>query len=107
MSDNYAVIATGGKQEKVQVGQRLKVALLKGNEGDAIDFDKILMLKVGDNVTLDAASLKKAKVSAEILQHGKHDKIEVIKFKRRKKYRRTYGHRQGYTEIKITAVSAG
>jgi large subunit ribosomal protein L21 len=106
VSDNYAVIATGGKQERVHVGLRLKVELLSGNADDAIKFDKVLMLKNGETIKIGSPFLDKAAVEAKIIDHGRHDKICVIKFKRRKKYRRTQGHRQHFTEVEITAIPA-
>lgn len=104
MSENYAVIATGGKQERVHTGLRLKVELLEGEVGDTIKFDNVLMVKNGDKTEIGAPYIAKAAVSAKILAHGRHDKIEVIKFKRRKDYQRKYGHRQHYTEVEITAI---
>lgn len=104
MSENYAIIATGGKQERVKVGQRLKVELLGANEGETVKLDKVLLIKDGEAITLGAPYIEKAEVTAKVLRNGRHDKIDVIKFKRRKKYRRKQGHRQHFSEIEITAI---
>lgn len=104
MSENYAIIATGGKQERVKVGQRIKVELLGVNEGDTVTFDKVLFKKDGTASLVGAPYIENAQVQGKVLGNGRHPKIEVIKFKRRKKYRRKQGHRQGFTELEITAI---
>ncbi len=102
----YAVIATGGKQYRVSQGDTIKVEKLDVSEGDTVDFDKVLMVADGENVTVGAPYIEGGKVSARIKTHGRGKKIEIIKFKRRKHYRRQMGHRQSYTEIEITAIGA-
>ena len=94
----YAVIATGGKQYRVEQGDVLRVEKLDAQAVDTIDFDRILMLANGDDVSI-------GEVSAEVRSHGRADKIEIVKFRRRKHYRRQMGHRQSYTELVIKEIS--
>ena len=101
----YAVIATGGKQYRVEQGDILRVEKLDAQAGDTIDFDRILMLANGDDVSIGAPYVAGGKVSAEVRSHGRADKIEIVKFRRRKHYRRQMGHRQSYTELVIKEIS--
>jgi large subunit ribosomal protein L21 len=101
----YAVIATGGKQYRVAEGDRVRVEKLAGAAGDKIVFDRVLMVGGGDAAKLGAPRLDKASVEAEITDQGRARKIVVFKFKRRKKYRRKQGHRQPYTELRITKIN--
>ena len=101
----YAVIATGGKQYRVEQGDVLRVEKLDAQAGDTIDFDRILMLANGDDVSIGAPYVAGGKVSAEVRSHGRADKIEIVKFRRRKHYRRQMGHRQSYTELLIKEIS--
>jgi large subunit ribosomal protein L21 len=101
----YAVIRTGGKQYRVSEGQRLRVEKLPGEVGDKLELDEVLMLG-GEKVAVGAPLVTGAKVSAEIVAQGKHKKVIVFKIKRRKNYRRRAGHRQPYTELKVTGISA-
>jgi len=101
----YAVIATGGKQYRVEQGDILRVEKLDAQEGDTVDFDKVLMLGAGEDVNIGAPYLEGSKVSAEVLGQGRAKKIEIIKFKRRKHHRKQMGHRQWFTEIKITSIA--
>ena len=101
----YAVIETGGKQHRVIEGEQLKVEKLEAETGSTISFDRILMVGEGDTVKLGSPIVKGASVSAEIIQHGRGDKIRIVKFKRRKHHIKRQGHRQWFTEIKITAIS--
>lgn len=102
----YAVIKTGGKQYRVQVGNKLKVETLPAEVGSDIQLDQILMVADGDMVSTGAPLLDQAKVSATVISHGRHDKIRIFKMRRRKHYRKQQGHRQNYTEIQITGISA-
>lgn len=102
----YAVIKSGGKQYRVSEGDVLRVEKLDAAEGAAYDFDQVLFVADGDNVKVGAPLLDGGKVSAEVVRHGRARKIEVIKFKRRKDYQRKHGHRQHFTEVKITGISA-
>ena len=103
----YAVIASGGKQHRVQEGETLRLEKLQVATGESIDFDQVLMVADGDAINIGAPVVEGAKVSAEIISHGRGDKVQIIKFKRRKHYRRQMGHRQWFTEVKITGISAG
>ena len=101
----YAVIKTGGKQYKVQEGDTIRVEKLEGSEGDNIKLDTVLMLTDGDKVTVGTPLVDGASVSATVKAQGRGKKIRIIKFKRRKNYRKQAGHRQAYTELSITGIS--
>ncbi len=100
----YAVITSGGKQFRVVEGQTLKVAKMAAEVGSNVDLDKVLMLVNGDDIKVGAPYLEGSKVAASIVSHGRHKKILVVKFRRRKHHRKQMGHRQDYTEIKITQI---
>ena len=102
----YAVIKTGGKQYRVSVGETLKVESLEAEAGNSVDFAEVLMVANGDSVTVGEPTVKGAKVSAEVIENGRGKKIEIIKFRRRKHHMKRQGHRQWYTEIKITGIQA-
>jgi len=99
----YAVIRTGGKQYRVTEGQTLRVEKLPGAKGDKITFSEVLLLG-GESPKIGIPLVKGASVAAEILAEGRGKKIVVFKFRRRKNYRRKNGHRQPYTELKITGI---
>jgi large subunit ribosomal protein L21 len=101
----YAVIKTGGKQYKVSAGDLLKVEKLEGAVGDTIELDEVLMVG-GEEVKIGTPLLPNAKVTAQIVEQGKDKKILVFKSKRRKNYRKKYGHRQPLTRLKITNIVA-
>lgn len=100
----FAVIQTGGKQYRVAQGDRLRVEKLPGDVGAAVTFDKVLLVG-GESVKVGTPLVTGAKVSAEIVAQGRDKKVIVFKFRRRKNYRRKQGHRQPFTELKITGVS--
>ena len=102
----YAVIKTGGKQYRVEEGQTIRVEKLNADEGSTVELDEVLMVANGDDVRIGAPYVENGKVSANIVEHGRGDKIRVIKFNRRKHFRKQMGHRQAYTAIKITGISA-
>ncbi|MFT0212588.1 50S ribosomal protein L21 [Pseudomonas sp. F1_0610] len=102
----YAVIVTGGKQYKVAEGEYLKVEKLDVATGDAITFDRVLLVGNGEDVKIGAPVVDGAKVTAEVTDHGRHDKVRIIKFRRRKHSMKRQGHRQWFTEIKITGIQA-
>lgn len=102
----YAVIATGGKQYKVTKGETLRVEKLDGDEGSTVKLDNVLMVADGDKVSVGTPTLDKASVTAKITAHGRGDKVEIIKFRRRKHSRTQAGHRQSYTEIEVTDIKA-
>ncbi len=100
----YAVVKTGGKQYRVAKGDKLRVESLQAAEGESIDLAEVLMISEGDNITVGTPLVEGAKVSATITAHGRGKKVEIIKFRRRKHYRRQAGHRQNYTELEITGI---
>lgn len=102
----YAVIKTGGKQYRVQVGNKLKVETLPAEVGGDILLDQVLMVTDGDTVSAGVPLLDQARVNAVVVGHGRHDKIRIFKMRRRKHSRKQQGHRQNYTEIQITSISA-
>ncbi|MGE0484808.1 MAG: 50S ribosomal protein L21 [Gammaproteobacteria bacterium] len=101
----YAVIKTGGKQYRVAAGDKLNVETLRADAGSEIEFDQVLMVGEGDQVDVGSPFLNGARVKARVLEHGRGDKVRIVKFKRRKHYRRQAGHRQNYTRIEITDVA--
>ena len=103
---SYAVIKTGGKQYRVQQGDVLRVELLAAEEGATVNFDQVLLLGTGESVNVGAPLVEGATVSATVRKHGRADKIRIIKFRRRKHYKRQQGHRQHFTEIEITGINA-
>jgi large subunit ribosomal protein L21 len=100
----YAVVETGGKQYRVAVGDVLRVEKLDVAEGGAVNLDKVLMVADGDSVRVGTPNLAGSAVTATVKAHGRGDKIRIFKFRRRKHYRKSQGHRQHYTEIEITAI---
>jgi large subunit ribosomal protein L21 len=100
-----AIIRTGGQQYRVSEGDTLRLATLAGDAGQSIVFDEVLALG-GDTITIGQPLVKGAKVTAEIVSHGRGEKIVVFKFRRRKRYKRKMGHRQNFTAVKITSISA-
>ncbi len=101
----YAVIKTGGKQYKVAEGDLVKIEKIEGAVGDSVEFDQILMIG-GDDVKVGTPLVDAAKVKARIVEQGKSKKIRVFHMKRRKTYRKVYGHRQPLTRLKITGIEA-
>lgn len=100
----YAVIRSGGKQYRVKKGDTLKLETLPAEVGAEVNFDQILLVGEGESVKIGRPALNGAKVSAKVLSHGRHDKIQVIKFRRRKHHEKWQGHRQNYTEVQITDI---
>ena len=100
----YAVFKTGGKQYRATQGQKIKLEKLNANSGDKVLFTEVLMVGEGSDVDIGTPYLNNASVEATVLEEGKDKKIEVIKFKRRKNYKRTFGHRQCYTLVEITGI---
>jgi large subunit ribosomal protein L21 len=101
----YAVIKTGGKQYRVSEGDRVRVERLAGDVGSSIEFGEVLMLG-GDRVAVGSPLVSGAKVVGEIVAQDRSKRIIVFKMKRRKNYRRKRGHRQEYTEIRITGIES-
>ena len=102
----YAVIETGGKQHRVTEGELIRVEKIEADTGSTIDFDRVLMVGEGETVKVGTPVVDGAKVSAEVVQHGRGDKVTILKFKRRKHHMKRQGHRQWFTEIKITAINS-
>lgn len=103
----FAIVDILGFQERVKVGDILKVPTLPVEKGKKVTFDRVLLLgKDSDAVTVGAPYVAGAAVEAEVVGHGRHDKIRVYKMRRRKRYRRTHGHRQAYTEIAVREIRA-
>lgn len=103
----YAVIKSGGKQHRVVEGETLKLEKLDAATGETIDFDQVLMVGEGADVKIGAPIVAGGKVTAEVISHGRADKVTIIKFRRRKHSRKQQGHRQWFTEVKITGINAG
>jgi len=103
---SYAVIVTGGKQYKVAEGEFLKVEKLEVATGESVTFDRVLLVANGEEVTIGAPVVAGAKEVAEVVSQGRHNKVRIIKFRRRKHHMKRMGHRQWFTEIKITGIQA-
>ena len=101
----YAIIRTGGKQFRVEPGMTLRVPSLLGDAGASIEFNDVLLGSDGSSVHAGVPMLSGAKVTGEIVKHGRGEKIVVFKFKRRKNYARKQGHRQGFTEVRIKDIT--
>ncbi|MBT3409197.1 MAG: 50S ribosomal protein L21 [Halioglobus sp.] len=102
----YAVIEAGGKQHRVIEGETLKLEKIEAATGETIEFDKVLLVGTGEDVKIGKPVVDGSKVTAEVVAHGRHKKIKIVKFNRRKHYRKETGHRQWFTEVKITGISA-
>ncbi|GAA6144353.1 MULTISPECIES: 50S ribosomal protein L21 [Thalassolituus] len=101
----YAVVVTGGKQYRVEEGQTLKVEKLEVATGENVELEKVLLIGNGDDVKIGAPVVEGAKVTAEVVNHGRHKKVKIMKFKRRKHHMKQMGHRQWFTELKITSIA--
>jgi len=101
----YAVIKTGGKQYKVSTGGKLKVETLPVEVGGEVEITDVLMVADGEDIKVGTPMLAGASVKATVLAHGRGEKILIFKMRRRKHYRKTQGHRQNYTEIRIDGIS--
>ena len=101
----YAVFKTGGKQYRATEGDRLRVERLDAAVGDSVEFDQVLMVGAGADVKVGAPLVSGGKVQGKVVAQGRGDKITIIKFRRRKHYKRTQGHRQLFTEVEITSIS--
>ncbi|MGZ8218487.1 50S ribosomal protein L21 [Methylomagnum sp.] len=102
----YAVIQTGGKQYRVTEGEVLKIETLVADAGQEVEFDKVLMVQSDDSIKVGKPYVEGGKVTATVTAHGRHPKVKIVKFRRRKHYMKQAGHRQNYTEVKITGISA-
>ena len=103
----FAVVKTGGKQYRVSEGDRLRVETLDADAGASVQLDNILMIGEGDSVKVGSPTVSNTSVTAKIIDHGRADKVKIIKFRRRKHHMKRMGHRQNYTELEITGINAG
>jgi large subunit ribosomal protein L21 len=104
---SYAVIESGGKQYRVSSGDVVALEKLPEAAGETVKLDKVLLIRDKDRTTVGTPTIPGASVSGEVVAHGKDRKVIVFKKKRRKNYRRTRGHRQAHTQIRITGIEAG
>ena len=100
----YAVIETGGKQYRVTPGQMIEVDTLSGDVDSDVEFDRVLAISNDSNELVLGDALKTARVRGKIAEHGRGDKVLVFKFKRKKQYKRTIGHRQNYTRVEVREI---
>ncbi len=101
----YAVVKTGGKQYRVSAGAKIKVEQLSADVGSEVTLDQVLMIAADGNVKLGSPLLSGAAVKAKVLAHGRGDKINIFKMRRRKHYRKSQGHRQNFTELEIVGIA--
>ncbi|MCF1427824.1 MAG: 50S ribosomal protein L21 [Shewanella sp.] len=102
----YAVFQSGGKQHRVSVGHTLRLEKIEVATGETVEFDKVLLVADGENVKVGAPLVEAGKVVAEVISHGRGEKVTIQKFNRRKHHEKKMGHRQWFTEVKITAINA-
>lgn len=102
----YAVFQSGGKQHRVAEGQTVRLEKIEVAPGETVEFDNILMVSNGDDVKIGMPYVDGSKITAEVVTHGRGEKIKIVKFRRRKHSRKQMGHRQWFTEVKITGISA-
>ena len=102
----YAVISTGGKQYKVAAGEKIKVEKIAADVGQEVVIDQVLALGSGADLRVGSPLIAGASVKATVVAQGKHDKVHIFKMRRRKHYRKSQGHRQTFTELQISAVTA-
>ena len=103
----YAIIRTGGRQFRVEPGKTLRIPSLNIEPGQSVTFEDVLLGADGDQVKLGAPVVSGAAVTAEVVRHGRGEKIIIFKHKRRKNYRRKQGHRQGFTEVRVNEINLG
>ena len=102
----YAVFKTGGKQYRASEGDVITVEKIEAEKGATVELDEVLMVGEGEDVKVGTPFLEGGKVSATVVDHGRHDKIKVLKFKRRKNHLKTMGHRQYFTQLEITGIES-
>ncbi len=103
----YAVFKSGGKQLRAQEGDLVRVEKLGAEAGDSVDFDQVLLVADGDNIQVGKPVVAGARISGEVVGHGRDKKVRILKFRRRKHHMKRQGHRQWFTEVKITGIQAG
>ena len=101
----YAVFQSGGKQHRVAEGQTVRLEKIEVAAGETVEFDGVLMVSNGDDIKIGTPYVE-GKVTAEVVTHGRGDKVKIVKFRRRKHSRKQQGHRQWFTEVKITGINA-
>ena len=101
----YAVIQTGGKQYRVSQGDTLEIETISGEPGAAVTFDNVLLVGDDDETRIGTPTVDGASVAGTIVNHGKHRKVIVFKFRRRKDYKRKNGHRQNFTRVRIDGIT--
>jgi large subunit ribosomal protein L21 len=104
---SYAIIRTGGKQFRVEPGSSIRIPTIPGDAGASVEFNDVLLGNTGAAVKVGLPAIKGASVTGEIVKHGLDDKIIVFKFRRRKNYAKKQGHRQKFTEVRISAIDLG
>ena len=102
----YAIVRSGGRQEKVAVGDVIETNRVVGEPGDSVELPALLLVD-GDAITSDAATLAGVKVSAEVVAHTKGPKIDILKYKNKTGYRKRQGHRQALTQLRVTGIESG
>jgi len=103
----YAVIKTGGKQYRVSAGEKVRIETIEADVGAEVVLDQVLMVGEGDKVSVGKPLIAGAAVKATVVSHGRGEKVRIFKHRRRKHYKKQAGHRQNYTEIQISGISAG
>jgi large subunit ribosomal protein L21 len=103
----YAIIRAGGHQYRAEPGKTIRIQSLDAQPGETVRFEEVLLGADGDNIKIGAPVVSGAAVTAEVVRHGRGEKIIIFKHKRRKNYRRKQGHRQGFTEVKVNDISLG
>ncbi|NLS43098.1 50S ribosomal protein L21 [BEV proteobacterium] len=101
----YAVFQTGGKQHRVSEGQAVRLEKLDIATGEFVEFDQVLMVVDGEEIKIGTPFVDGGKIKAEVVAHGRGEKVTIVKFRRRKHYRKQAGHRQWFTDVKITGIS--
>ncbi|MGJ8691143.1 50S ribosomal protein L21 [Thalassotalea agariperforans] len=101
----YAVFQSGGKQHRVTEGQTVRLEKIELEVGASVDFENVLMIADGEEINVGAPYIAGGKVTAEVVSQGRADKVKIVKFKRRKHSRKQAGHRQWFTEVKITGIN--
>jgi large subunit ribosomal protein L21 len=102
----YAVFQSGGKQHRVAEGQTLRLEKIEAEAGSTLEFGEVLLVSNGEDIKIGAPYVDGGKVTAEVITHGRGEKVKVVKFRRRKHSRKQMGHRQWFTEVKITGINA-
>ena len=103
----YAIIRTGGKQFRAEPGKTLRIPSMETEPGETVKFDDVLLGADGDSIKIGTPGVSGASVTAEVVRHGKGEKIVIFKHKRRKNYRRKQGHRQKFTEVRVSEINLG